>query len=135
MLKMRPVYRTNRCYISEFGISLGSSTPYSFGEVIERHDYDLLRAYIRKDGFGIRDVLDFPLYFTVRDVLSANGFGDMRLLERASVDGMDGNPKDGSRGVMFVSNHDELAPPPAADNLAYAAQIWRSCQNPPFTQL
>ena len=109
-----------------FGIGPGGSTPYSFGEVIERHDFDLLRAYTRKDGFGNRDVLDFPLYYTMRDVLSANGYGDMRLLERASVDGMDGDPNDGSRGVMFVSNHDEHAPPPAADNLAYAHILTRS---------
>jgi hypothetical protein len=108
------------------GIGPGGSTPYSFGEVIEHHNLDLLRSYTRKDGFGNRDVLDFPLYFNMREVLNARGFGDMRLLERASVDVADGNPNDGSLGVTFVQNHDELAPPPASDNLAYAHILTRT---------
>jgi len=102
------------------------STPYSFGEVIERHDGDLLRAYARKDGVGNRDLLDFPLYFTMREIFNANGFGDMRLLERASVDGIDSDPNDGTLGVTFVQNHDELAPPPRADNIAYAHILTRT---------
>jgi len=102
------------------------STPYSFGEVIERFDVDLLRSYARKDGVGNRDLLDFPLYFTMREVFNANGFGDMRLLERASVDGLDGDPNDGTLGVTFVQNHDELAPPPRADNIAHAHILTRT---------
>jgi glycosidase len=108
------------------GIGPGGSTPYSFGEVIEHHDDDLLRSYVRKDGFGNRDLLDFPLYFDMRDVFSANGFGDMQRLERASVDRIDGNPNDGSIGVTFVQNHDELAPPPTSDNIAYAHILTRT---------
>lgn len=108
------------------GIGPGGSAPYSFGEVIEHHNFDLLRSYVRKDGFGNRDILDFPLYFTVRDILNARGFGDMRLLERASVDGADGNPNDGTLGVTFVQNHDAHAPPPASDNLAYAHILTRT---------
>jgi alpha-amylase len=107
------------------GIGPGGSTPYSFGEVIESNDEGLLRAYQRKDGFGNRDLLDFPLYFKMREVFNANGFGDMRLLERASVDRIDGNPNDGSLGVTFVQNHDELAPPPSSDNIAYAHILTR----------
>jgi hypothetical protein len=107
------------------GIGPDGSTPYSFGEVIERHDDALLRAYLRKDGVGNRDLLDFPLYFSMREVFNANGFGDMRLLERASVDGIDGNPNDGTVGVTFVQNHDELAPPPRSDNIAYAHILTR----------
>jgi alpha-amylase len=107
------------------GIGPGGSTPYSFGEVIESNDLNLLRAYARKDGFGNRDLLDFPLYFTMRDVFSANGFGDMRRLERASVDGIDGDPNDGTLGVMFVQNHDQLAQPPSSDNIGYAHILTR----------
>jgi alpha-amylase len=102
------------------------TTPYSFGEVIERYNHDFLRAYRRKDGFGNRDLLDFPLYYTAREVFNADGFGDMRLLERASVDAIDGDPNDGSTGVMFVSNHDEHAPPPEKDNIAYAHILTRT---------
>jgi Alpha amylase, catalytic domain len=107
------------------GIGSGGATPYSFGEVIERHDTDLLRSYFRKDGVGNRDLLDFPLYFSMREVFNARGFGDMRLLERASVDGIDGHPNDGTVGVTFVQNHDELAPPPRSDNIAYAHILTR----------
>ena len=108
------------------GIGPGHSTPFSFGEAIAGpSELDLLREYSRKDGFGNRDVLDFPLYFTMRGVFNAHGFGDMRLLERASADALDGNPNDGSFGVTFVSNHDELAPPPEKDNIAYAHILTR----------
>jgi alpha amylase-like protein len=108
------------------GIGPNGSTPFSFGEVVERNNQDLLRAYTRKNNFANRDLLDFPLYFTMREILNAHGIGDMRLLENASVDAIDGRPNDGSRGVMFVSNHDELAPPPANDNLAYAHILSRT---------
>jgi len=108
------------------GILPGRATPFSFGEVIETNDQDLLRRYCRKDGFGNRDLLDFRLYYLMHDLFSAHGFGDMRLLERASVDVIDGDPNDGSRGVTFVSNHDELAPPPIQDNLAYAHILTRT---------
>jgi alpha-amylase len=108
------------------GIGPGGSTPYSFGEVIEGTDTELLRAYARKDAVGNRDLLDFPLYFTLREVLNANGLGDMRRLEGASVDKIDGNPNDGSLGVSFVQNHDKLAPPPSSNNLAYAHILTRT---------
>jgi hypothetical protein len=49
----------------------------------------------------------------------------MGLLERATADGLDGNPNDGTFGVTFVSNHDEFAPPPAKDNIAYAHILTR----------
>jgi len=108
------------------GILPGRATPFSFGEVIETNDLDLLRRYCRKDGFGNRDLLDFRLYYLMHDLFNARGFGDMRLLERPSVDVIDGDPNDGSRGVTFVSNHDELAPPPDKDNLAYAHILTRT---------
>lgn len=108
------------------GIGRNSTTPFSFGEVVERFNLDLLRSYSRKDGFGNRDLLDFRLHFNMRDIFNAHGFADMRLLEGASVDAIDGDPNDGSRGVMFVSNHDEFAPPPQRDNIAYAHILTRT---------
>jgi len=107
-------------------IGPNKSTPYSFGEVIERHDVDLLRAYARKDGIGIGICSTSRSNFTMREIFNANGFGDMRLLERASVDGIDGDPNDGTLGVTFVQNHDELAPPPRSDNIAYAHIMTRT---------
>ncbi|GIX43829.1 MAG: hypothetical protein KatS3mg130_0237 [Candidatus Sumerlaea sp.] len=98
-------------------------TPYSFSEDFTG-DFNELRQYIRKDGFGNRDVLDFPLFFTMQSVFNAGGFGDMRQLEYASVDGIDGNANDGSVGVTFVASHDE--PAPALDNVAYAYILTRT---------
>ena len=110
-----------------FQIAPGGSTPYSFGEVVAgTNELGLLKEYSRKDGFGNRDVLDFPLYFTMHDVFNAHGFGDMRRLERASADGLDGNPNDGTFGVTFCSNHDGFAPPPEKDNIAYAHILTRT---------
>ncbi|MBX3727732.1 MAG: lamin tail domain-containing protein [Candidatus Sumerlaeia bacterium] len=80
-------------------------TPFSFGEAYDG-DFGLLGSYTRKDGFGNRDMLDFPLFFAMREVFDAQGFGDMRRLEFASFDGSDGNANDGSRGVLFVNSHD-----------------------------
>lgn len=100
-----------------------STTPFSFGEVFTS-DFAELGAYLRKDGYGNRDVLDFPLFFSMRDVLSAGGYGDMRSLEHASVDAIDGNSNDGSVGVTFVHSHDEFGP--ALDNVAYAHTLTRA---------
>ncbi|HET6676434.1 MAG TPA: alpha-amylase family glycosyl hydrolase [Nitrospiraceae bacterium] len=107
-------------------IGPGGSTPFSFGEVIEANDNDLLRSYARKDGFGNRDLLDFPLYYTMKAVFDGDGFGIMRNLEKASVDRIDGDSNDGSFGVTFVQNHDALAPPPKSDNIAYAHILTRT---------
>jgi hypothetical protein len=92
-----------------------------------------LRAYTCKNGIGNckdklgnRDVLDFPLYFKMHEVLNGSGNGNMGDLVNASVDGIDGDANDGSVGVEFVSNHDEGAPPPAADNIAYAHILTRT---------
>ncbi|MDB5391263.1 MAG: hypothetical protein JWM11_6909 [Planctomycetaceae bacterium] len=101
------------------------TTPFSFGEVTEEYDFNLLRSYARKDGTGNRDLLDFRLYYNMKRIFDAHGFGDMRLLEGASVDAIDGDPNDGSRGVTFVSNHDSFAPPPSKDNIAYAHILTR----------
>ncbi|MDK2972644.1 MAG: hypothetical protein PWP23_2399 [Candidatus Sumerlaeota bacterium] len=80
-------------------------TPFSFGEALDSN-FDLLTSYTRKDGYGNRDMLDFPLFFAMNSVFGAQGFGDMRDLEYSSFDGSDGDYNDGSRGVMFVNSHD-----------------------------
>ncbi len=100
-----------------------ATTPFSFGEAFTT-DFGALGAYRRKDGFGNREVLDFPLFFTMKNVLSAGGFGDMRNLEFASVDAIDGNANDGSAGVMFAQSHDEHGP--TLDNVANAHILTRT---------
>jgi alpha-amylase len=99
------------------------TTPFAFGEALTG-DFGILGAYRRKDSLGNRDVLDFPLFFAMNDVLNGGGFGDMRNLENASVDAIDGNANDGSAGVQFVSSHDNGAP--AMDNLGYAHILTRA---------
>lgn len=87
-------------------------TPFSFGENFTG-DFGLLAAYTRKDfgnPFGAdynRDALDFPLFFAMRGVFDAGGFGDMRSLEFSSFDGVDGNFNDGTYGVQFAASHDK----------------------------
>ncbi|MGC3966598.1 MAG: hypothetical protein QM775_04275 [Pirellulales bacterium] len=102
------------------------STPFSFGEVSDEYNFELLRSYARKDNVGNRDLLDFRLHYNMKRIFGAHGFADMRLLEGASVDAIDGDPNDGSRGVTFVSNHDAFAAPPSKDNIAYAHILTRT---------
>jgi len=99
------------------------TTPFSFGEAYEG-DFGALQEYVRKDGYGNRDVLDFPLFFTLRDIFNAQGFGDLRNLTTASVDGIDGNHNSGNYGVHFAGSHDDEAP--AADNPAHAYILTRA---------
>ncbi|MDX1973391.1 MAG: alpha-amylase family glycosyl hydrolase, partial [Candidatus Sumerlaeia bacterium] len=80
-------------------------TPFSFGENFTGN-FDSLNAYVRKDGFGNRDTLDFPLFFAMESIFGAGGFGDMRGLEFASYDSADGDANNGTRGVMFAGSHD-----------------------------
>ena len=93
------------------------TTPFSFGEALDG-SFDLLSQYVRKDGYGNRDVLDFPLFFTMNDIFNAGGFGDLRELSNASIDGLDGNYNNGTYGVQFVASHDDFGP--SADNPAHA---------------
>ena len=99
------------------------TTPFSFGEALTG-DFSVLGAYRRKDGFGNREVLDFPLFFAMNSVFNGGGFGDMSTLQNASVDAIDGDANDGSAGVQFVSSHDNG--PPALDNVAYAHILTRA---------
>lgn len=94
-----------------------ATTPFAFSEVYDG-SYAVLTPYIRKDGFGNRDVLDFPLYFAMQNALSANGFGNWSTILNQTIDASDGSAFDGSRGVSFVSSHDQGGP--TDDNLAYA---------------
>lgn len=100
-----------------------SGSPFSFGEAFDT-SFGLLASYTRKDGFGNRDVLDFPLFYAMLSVFNANGYGNMADLEFASFDGQDGNFNDGSRGVMFVQSHDSFGP--EESNLAHAHLLTRT---------
>ncbi len=92
-------------------------TPLSFGEVFDG-DWGILAGYIRKDGFGNRDVLDFPLFFALRDQLSGTGFGVWSTIVTQTIDASDGGAQDGTRGVSFTRSHDSQ--PGADDNLGHA---------------
>lgn len=87
-------------------------TPFSYGEIFTG-DIGVLASYVRKDGYGNRDALDFPLFFAMENVFGAGGFGNMRNLEFASFDRWDGNvntgsANDGTFGVMFAGSHDSF---------------------------
>jgi glycosidase len=107
---------------------------FSFSEVLDGNR-SLLQQYIRKDlnsgtigqVRGNRDALDFPLYFAMRDNLSANGLANnWHNVVNASQDVHDdGLANNGSQGVAFVSNHDDTGAPPYLDNVAYAYTLMR----------
>jgi hypothetical protein len=105
---------------------------FSFSEVYDGNK-SLLQEYVRKDinpndpgriG-GNRDVLDFPLYFALRDNLTNNGYQNSWFnVVNASQDTQDdGLGNNGSEGVSFVSNQD--VGPPYLDNVAYALTLTR----------
>ncbi|MBX7247319.1 MAG: hypothetical protein K1X53_17625 [Candidatus Sumerlaeaceae bacterium] len=99
------------------------TTPFSFGENFDTN-FANLNNYVRKDGFGNRDTLDFPIYYAMQSVFDGVGFNSMAGLEYASYDGSDGNYNDGTRGVMFAGSHDNFGP--AFDNDAYAHILTRA---------
>lgn len=76
---------------------------------------------------GNRDVLDFPLYFAMRDNLTANGLqNDWRNIKNASQDVQDdGLANNGSQGVAFAQNHDGGNGQPHLGNVAYAYMLMR----------
>lgn len=106
------VWQRGRAYLDG-----SATTPYSFCEVFDG-DFGIVAGYIRKDGFGNRDALDFPLFFALNQHLNSNGFGAWNDVLTTTIDASDGSAFDGSRGVSFVSSHDNG--PPADDNLGYA---------------
>lgn len=119
----RAVYRSNPRKM------LDGSTKhvFSYCETFDsNHDY--LFSFIRKtinpnDPGRIganRDVLDFSLYFKLRENLSDNGFrNDWRSVIRSSIDIRDDGKQNGSAGVKFVLNHDKDFQP-SLTNVAHA---------------
>src|SRR5262245_55066050 len=105
---------------------------FSFSEVFDGNK-SFLQSFIRKDinpndpgrVGGNRDVLDFPLFFALRDNLTGNGLAnDWHNVVNASQDSQDdGLANNGSQGVAFVSSHDSDGP--YLSNVAYACTLIR----------
>ncbi len=111
-----------------------ATTPFSFGEVFDG-SFSLLDDYVCKGTVGNcntsggvtgnRDVLDFPLFFRLRDELNGSGLGSWHNIVNASFDAaFDGNANNGSFGVQFVQSHDNFGP--SAEALAYAYLLMRT---------
>ncbi|MFP6700996.1 MAG: GEVED domain-containing protein, partial [Planctomycetaceae bacterium] len=108
----RAVYRS----IQETNLDGSLRHVFSFSEVYDG-DKAFQQTKIRKDidpgdpgrVGGNRDVLDFPLFFALRDNLTNNGFtNDWRNIRNASQDVQDdGFANNGSQGIAFVNSHDE----------------------------
>jgi len=89
---------------------------FQFQEVFNG-DPDFLQQFVRKDldpsqpdQVGAdRDVLDFPMWFAMRENLSNNGFANNWYnIRNASQDNRDdGLANNGSQSIGFVNNHDE----------------------------
>ncbi|MEM7624254.1 MAG: hypothetical protein AAF333_01360 [Planctomycetota bacterium] len=93
----------------------GSVNPvFSYGEVLDG-SIPFVNSFIRKDidpsnpgqAGGNRDALDYPLFFVLRDNLSFNGLqNDWNTVVNSGLDVSDDGLHNGSRGVLFVDNHD-----------------------------
>ncbi|MFI5378490.1 MAG: dockerin type I domain-containing protein [Tepidisphaerales bacterium] len=99
---------------------------FAFSEVYDSNPA-YLQSFVRKDinpatpGVigGNRDVLDFPLFFALRDNLTGNGYqNNWYNIRTASIDMQDDGLLDGSQGVKFVSSHDDTGA--YLSNVAYA---------------
>jgi glycosidase len=111
-------YFDRAVYRSSFRTNLDGSQRqvFSFLEAYTG-DKDQLQSLTRKDinpanpGVigGNRDVLDFPLFFALRDNLTANGttnnFHNIRAASQDSRD--DGLANNGSQAVAFAASHDD----------------------------
>ncbi len=76
---------------------------------------------------GNRDVLDFNLFYALRNNLSADGTSNnWHNIRYASIDMNDDGYRNGSQGVSFVQSHDEVGP--ALENVAYAYTLLRPGQ-------
>jgi glycosidase len=94
---------------------------FMFSEVLDDNKAHI-QSYIRKDlpnsrgispsNFtvgGNRDALDFPLSFALRFNLTDNGtFNNWYNIRHSSQDNHDNGLIDGSSGVLFVDNHDDM---------------------------
>ncbi len=110
-------------------------TPFSFGESIATNAE--ISGFVCKGTTGNcntaggvtgnRDGLDFQLYYALRDMLNANGFGNWSSVVNASFDGyFDGNANNGNFAVTFAENHDAGQPLPSPGLLAYAYILMRA---------
>lgn len=115
-------YYDNATYLGGRVMLDGSRlNPFSFGEVFDG-DLGKLLSYRRRDGVANRDVLDFSLYFAMRDNLTFNGFtNDWRSIVSRPVDKADNGLMDGSAGVRFVQSHDSGGPD--LSNVAHAYSL------------
>ena len=95
-------------------------TPFSFAENIEGDIGALANTY-RRDGFGNRAPLDFPLKFAMNNNI-ANPNGNFSHILSQTADSLDGDPQNGNASVLFVQSHDTgfIGDPPALQNVAYA---------------
>ncbi|MEM6798100.1 MAG: hypothetical protein AAF589_01175 [Planctomycetota bacterium] len=121
----------------------GSIQPaYMFQEILDG-DKGLLQSYTRLDlpnrvaiqqnettVAGNRDVIDFPLFFALRDNLTGNGLAnnwhDIRGASQDANDRPLGAPEwhtDGSQGVAFVASHDDNGA--FLENVAHAYVLMR----------
>lgn len=106
-------------------------TPYSFGESVESPVFTF-QNYVRKDGFGNRDCLDITGSGSLRDLVSAGGFGTWMNVLDAHLDKADDNDNNGSIGVNHAYSHDNgttegmgAAPPnPTTRQMGYFAQAY-----------
>jgi glycosidase len=118
----------------------GSYQPvYAYSEALDGNKA-LLQSYIRQDlpnrvsiaaddttVRGNRDVLDFPLFYALRDNLTGNGtVNNWHKIRNASMDLNDDGLRNGSQGVSFVDSHDNLGGGfPYLKNVAYAYTLMR----------
>ena len=118
----------------------GSIKPaFSFSEIFDGNK-GALQGYIRRDlpnplainpanttVGGNRDALDFPLFFALRNDLSGNGGNNnWHGIRDASQDTQDDGFRNGSQGVSFVQNHDDVpGGTPFLKNVAYAYTLMR----------
>jgi hypothetical protein len=74
---------------------------------------------------GNRDVLDFPLFFALRDNLTSNGtINNWHRIRHASQDGRDdGDAHNGSQAVAFAGSHDDSSA--YLSNVAHAFVLMR----------
>ncbi|HEV8291631.1 MAG TPA: hypothetical protein VGP94_06890, partial [Tepidisphaeraceae bacterium] len=127
-------YFDRAVYRSSFRTNLDGSQRqvFSFQEAYSG-DKAFLQTFVRKDinpatpGVigGNRDVLDFPLFFALRDNLTNNGtINNWHNIHNASVDSQDdGLANNGSQGVAFVISHDDGGP--YMSNIAHAFVLMR----------
>ncbi len=88
---------------------------FSFSEMFDGNR-GAVQQYIKKNANtvsgttigGNRDALDFPLFFAMRDNLTANGLqNDWRNVVGRSQDVQDDGLENGTQGVAFAESHDE----------------------------